>query len=522
MASDWISAFGMVASAALVATASLVLLMAWQARYGLGQSLFAAGKPTPAFLFAGQRLLDATPQALSLLPEGDESTAFSRTIAVLGPMFPDLPKLLEMLPKTGEAIIASGPSVAPAVQLRAEYAEGLTRLTLLDGGELPVGPADGSAVSVALNEELGLQRAVLSQAPALIWREDAVGAVTWANHAYLIRAAELLSRGDELSWPLPRIFATTDRTTTPRMRARLQLPGGPEWFDLERHPAGDGVLCYGLPANSAVAAETTLREFMQTLTKTFADLPIGLAIFDRARLLQLFNPALADLTLLAPGFLISHPSLGDFLDALRARAMLPEPKDYRSWQRQLIKVEHEAAQGLFEETWSLPGGQTYRVIGRPHPNGALAFMFEDISSEMIRTRRYRADLELGQAVIDAVDEAVTVFSQAGQLVMSNRAYAELWQHDPAVLLSEASIATLCAWWRTRSAPSLIWEDAVDFVTQIGDRTDWEGEIRLLDGRPLTCRFRSLAGGTSLIAFRPLPVDSGAQPAVTRSAALLSA
>jgi hypothetical protein len=45
-------------------------------------------------------------------------------------------------------------------------------------------------------------------------------------------------------------------------------------------------------------------------------------------------------------------------------------------------LEEEAASGLFEETWSLPGGQTYRVIGRPHPNGALAFMFEDISGLM--------------------------------------------------------------------------------------------------------------------------------------------
>jgi hypothetical protein len=164
--------------------------------------------------------------------------------------------------------------------------------------------------------------------------------------------------------------------------------------------------------------------------------------------------------------------------------------------------------GIFEETWSLPGGQTYRVIGRPHPNGALAFMFEDISSEMSRTRRYRADLELGQSVIDAVDEAVTVFSQAGQLVMSNAAYAQLWHHDPAVMLSDASIATLSAWWRDQSAPSLLWDDAVDFVGIMGDRTPWEGEARLLDGRLLTCRFRPLTGGATLITFRAGRSDAG--------------
>jgi PAS domain-containing protein len=167
----------------------------------------------------------------------------------------------------------------------------------------------------------------------------------------------------------------------------------------------------------------------------------------------------------------------------------------------LVRLEEEASMGLFEETWSLPGGQTYRVIGRPHPNGAIALMFEDISNEMSRTRRYRADLELGQSVIDAVEDAVAVFSQEGQLVMSNHAYAQLWQHDPQVLLSEASIATLCAWWRDHSAPTLLWVDATDFVTSAADRTPWEGEVRLLDGRLLSCRFRPLAGGATLVTFR---------------------
>jgi hypothetical protein len=38
------------------------------------------------------------------------------------------------------------------------------------------------------------------------------------------------------------------------------------------------------------------------------------------------------------------------------------------------------------------------------------------------------------------------------------------------------------------------------VTAFGDRSPWEGEIRLLDGRMVTCRFRPLAGGATLITF----------------------
>ena len=285
------------------------------------------------------------------------------------------------------------------------------------------------------------QRAVLSRAPVLMWKEAPDGSVIWANHAYLIRAVELLPEGEDLSWPLPKLFDQTAAPAGRLPRLKLQMPSGPEWFDLVRMPQGDDALCYALAADKAVQVETALREFMQTLTKTFADLPIGLAIFDRSRCLQMFNPSLADLTTLPPELLIGRPTLNAFLDAMRARAMIPEPRDYRSWRKQLARLEEEAAMGIFEETWSLPGGQTYRVIGRPHPNGALAFMFEDISNEMSRTRRYRADVELGQSVIDAVEDAVAVFSQGGQLVMSNHAYAQLWQHDPQVLLSEASITS---------------------------------------------------------------------------------
>ena len=497
MAGEWAMALGMVLTAFLVAMSALLLVTAWTARRPVRTpSVFDASPTRVAFLFDGDRLVDASPAARALLPEGEDDRALSRLLARFAPDFPNLSERLAALPRIGQLQIPSQPGTSPALVLKAEHVSGLTRLTV-EGGQENRGDA---ATAAALQQEVMAQRAVLSRAPVLMWKEAPDSTVIWANHAYLIRAVELLPEGEDLSWPLPKLFDhDPDKGRLPRLK--LQMPSGAEWFDLVRMPSGEETLCYALAADKAVQAETALREFMQTLTKTFADLPIGLAIFDRSRCLQMFNPALADLTTLAPELLISRPTLNAFLDAMRAKAMIPEPRDYRSWRKQLARLEEEAAMGLFEETWSLPGGQTYRVIGRPHPNGALAFMFEDISNEMSRTRRYRADLELGQSVIDAVEDAVAVFSQGGQLVMSNHAYAMLWQHDPQVLLSEASITTLCAWWRDHAAPSLLWDDATDYVSSAGDRTPWDGEVRLLDGRLVSCRFRPLTGGATLITFR---------------------
>ncbi|HEY6918902.1 MAG TPA: PAS-domain containing protein, partial [Tabrizicola sp.] len=464
-------------------------------------SIFDQSPDRVAFLFDGDRLLDASPSARALLPAGEDGRAMARLIARFGPDFTNLSENLASVPKLGQLTIPSRAGVSPALVLKAEHVAGLTRLTVEAAqGNQRSGPADAASVA-ALQQEVMAQRTVLSRSPVLMWKEAAAGAVIWANHAYLIRAVELLPEGEDLSWPLPKLFEQAEAGKGRLPRLKLQMPSGAEWFDLVRMPQGEETLCYAVAADKAVQAETALREFMQTLTKTFADLPVGLAIFDRSRCLQMFNPALTDLTTLAPELLISRPTLNAFLDAMRAKAMIPEPRDYRSWRKQLARVEEEASMGLFEETWSLPGGRTYRVIGRPHPNGALAFMFEDISNEMSRTRRYRADLELGQSVIDAVEDAVAVFSQGGQLVMSNAAYAQLWQHDPQVLLSEANVGTLCAWWRDHAAPTLLWDDAVDYVTSSGDRTPWEGEVRLLDGRLVNCRFRPLTGGATLITFR---------------------
>ncbi|MES2665575.1 MAG: PAS-domain containing protein [Pseudomonadota bacterium] len=509
MVFDWISSVGLMLTAVLAACVGLLSLASLrQAPDGPPDSLFAGFAPGMAvtgthFLFDGDTLVDATPAARALLTDSPvRGGAWLRLVARLGPRFPDLETRVLLLGESGQFMLAATGDGAPLL-LKGEMAGGLTRLTLID----PEGDANrtgtDSATLLSLQDEVQSLRLIVSNAPVLIWRERRDGEVIWANSAYLLRATDRLLTGQELSWPLPRMF---DRTASTQgaagQRQRLDMPDGLLWYDLMGVADGDGRMVFALPADATVTAESSLREFMQTLTKTFAHLPIGLAIFDRNRQLQLFNPALLDLTALQPDFLSARPTLMSVLDAMRERSMIPEPKDYRTWRKQMMDLEQAASSGLYEDTWSLPGGQTYRVIGRPHPNGALALMFEDISTEMSRTRRYRADLELSQSVFDALEEGIAVFSQSGNLVMTNAAYCRLWQHNPAELLSDAGIRSLNRWWRDNSAPSLMWDDAESYVYTLGDRDPWDGEVRLSDGRLIGCRFAGLAGGATLVSFRP--------------------
>lgn len=512
---DWLLGLGLGATAIFAALLGVTVLAALQSSVALPRnSIFSDERGGTVFMFDGDSLIDASPSARALLSASAvRGGPMTRLLAYLQPRFPDMEKRLIALPGQGRMTLASENAKLPPLVIHAEQRGGITRISLADPKADKLSPDVDLITQRAQSEELDQLRAIATQAPMMIWRELADGDVVWANAAYISRVTELLLPEQDLTWPLPRLFEKT--ASAQGVAGQRQRIGGNtgsgHWFDLVGQPEGDGRLVFALPSDAVVNAEGALRDFMQTLTKTFAHLPIGLAIFDRQRNLQLFNPALLDLTGLAPDFLSMRPTLAGVLDAMREKNMIPEPKDYRGWRKMMTEMEKGAASGLYEETWSLPSGQTYRVIGRPHPNGALALMMEDISTEMSRTRRYRADLELGQSVIDEIPDAIAVFSQSGQLVLSNLAYTDLWNHDPAATLGETTVATLCKYWSGLTAPTTIWAEVEDFAASVGNRDTWNAEARLVDGRLVSCRFAPIAGGATLASFRPITQTDGVVP-----------
>ncbi|MCB6177902.1 PAS-domain containing protein [Rhodobacter sp. Har01] len=503
---DWTFAFGMVLTASLVALASVTVVSALS-RQGRkpADSIFTQATPATVLLFDGDRLVDATASGRALLAAGlAGGKAWLQALARLEPMFPGLTLRLEGLQREGRFVLCSREDIEPPLVLRAENLGGLTRLTLVDSDAEQRQSGPDAAAELALREEAASMRDTLTHLPLLIWHTAPDGQVTWANGAYIQTAIERLEPGQDLNWPLPALFDPVTEDLAAPFRRSLRLGEELRWYELTTTPLDGRRLHVAQPVNKLVQAEMSLRDFMQTLTKTFAHLPIGLAIFDRNRVLQIFNPALIDLTGLPAEFLIGRPTLSMLLDAMREKSMLPEPKDYRSWRKQIVDLEEAAAKGLFEDTWSLPSGQTYRVTGRPHPNGALAFLFEDISSEMSRTRRYRADVALGRAVIDVIDQPVVVFAQDGSMTMANRAAVALWGPPQNGLGLDLHEPDAVATWRSLTAPTLLWNDLADYIGTMGAREPWDGEVRLKDGRLVECRVAPLPDGATMVTFRTVP------------------
>jgi PAS domain-containing protein len=505
-----------VLTAALFGTGAAFAALAMIARFDtrrhrLREFLIAGTTAETAFLFDAETILDATEAGYALLSaDGGSGGHRSQLVSALSPSFSGLDAALADLPERQRIILNSTDGQGA---LTLEWVEGLVRIRLSDTSAVTAN-SDRQSLRV-IQEELTTLRAITDKIPLLVWKQEPDGKITWANRAYMDLVDAVFPQDGVRGWPLPRLFemvALTQPSPTGRVRrASLRIAGAPErWFEIASCPLGEDILFTGAEADAVIKAETALRDFVQTLTKTFAHLTVGLAIFDRKRQLALFNPALTDLTQLPGDFLSRRPSLASFLDKMRERRMIPEPRDYTAWRRQLAELEKEAANSTYEDVWSLPTGQTFRVIGRAHPDGAVAFIFEDISAELSLTRRFRSELEMGQAVIDSLTDAIAVFAPSGVLALSNSAYARLWQSDPSRTLGTPTVIDAMALWGDACSPSPVWGEIRDYVHTHGDRAPWDDSVATKAGHEMLVRVTPLAGGSTMVAFSGPALDQDAR------------
>ena len=519
MQSTLIFAITLVATSALTMVAVLLIFGALR-RSKTGHKTTLSDGGDPAFLFEGDTLIDANPRGRSLLgalpPRRDaaEQSDWQRLINRLTRDFPNLEQGLAEL-AVGQTQTVSAQNGGANLELLAVRTADTLRLTLVDTD------AEGGTITLdrlshrAMQEELSLLRRLIDAAPFMFWREGAQDQITWANGAYLRHVA---TTSEVLTWPLPTVFPTGESEATQRIS--LDDPSHQsrkKWFDVSRVNDDDGQLVFALPADEAQQAESAKRDFIQTLTKTFATLPIGLAVFDRTRRLQMFNPALTDLTGLEIEFLLSKPGLEGFLNRMRDKHVLPEPRDYRSWARRLLDIESVAAFGEFEETWTLPSGQTFRVSTNPHPDGALAFLIEDITSETHLTRHVRAEMETSQSVLNQFDSAIAVFSTSGQLVLTNSAFSSLWTLDGEETLTAVTLPEALENWREVSNNPQLWMRVAALALPNSDEpTPVTGIMALPDGERFLVTARRTSTGALMIEFSQMAENETAPEADSRA------
>jgi PAS domain-containing protein len=473
-----------------------VLLGAGFAGVTIAVLAFFSGRPTPSkaipdqdsslkLLFEDGHLVDADNTIWPLLDDHGAKPAWTDVRKALLPILPDLPVSLGHPVRGGTSDLRV--EIAPTdfghrVTVTPERTDRKDWFTVL-----------ANAV------ELARLRPALIHAPDPIWSMGPDGTFQWGNDAFFACAA--LGGG-------PKAFAghVSDLLSQPKVlrsrRFKLDAPGAgrSRWLEVSTKETEAGTLFFAASIDAVVQAEEAQRNFVQTLSKTFANLSTGLAIFDRDRRLALFNPALIDLSGVSVEFLSGRPALFEFFDKLREQQIMPEPKNYDDWRERMAKLVAAASDDRFRETWNLAGGQTFDVTGRPYPDGAIAFLFNDITAEVSLTRGFRTELETLQSMLDAMDDAVAVFNQQGVLTVCNAAYKAMWQVDPDTCLTESTIVDATQDWKAAFHPSPVWPDLRDFVMTTAERAGWDSELRSKDGREVICRIDPICYGSTLIRF----------------------
>lgn len=464
------------------------------------------------FLFRNGYLVEHSGNVGFLLPEPiDHLRAWDELADALGLMVDGVSGAMDDLRETGRAFRLEGRIGCDCLNV-VGMREG-------DGLRVSVSSAEAAEGSLrvgveglhALEAEMALLTASADTSPAASWVEDAEGRVVWANDAYQSVVARCFGPEACRGWPFVALFPEEEGAVPGRTRRQVvDLEGAPLWFEvLPGAPDAAGLRhAHASALDAVVAAEDGLRTFMQTLTKTFAYLPTGLAMFDRSRTLAMFNPALMDMTGLDGAWLSRRPKLEDFFDALRERRRLPEPRDYKTWREGLSDLSRVGATGVYRETWTLPTGQTYCVTVRPQPDGGMALMMEDVSEDVSADRAHRLERDALAGALAACGDAVVVFAADGQRIAANAAAeAALVEATGAPL--PATLDASIRLWRDAFLPSPAWGDlrgAARPDAPAPRPVAWTERLRRGDGPDVPMRILPGAAGGLTLAFAFPPDD----------------
>ncbi|MEO1315083.1 MAG: PAS-domain containing protein [Pseudomonadota bacterium] len=344
---------------------------------------------------------------------------------------------------------------------------------------------------------------LLNTGSAIAWHRGQDGEMIWSSGGVNTRDGSVTAQQTVALVSARPGETGADENGVVRSRIEILPAGAIEPLPLQVIEvfAADGSAT-GIATDATVAAqaERTLSRFVQTMTETFAHLTAGLAIFDRNQKLVLFNPAFAQMLQLDPAWLANRPSLRDAIDALRTKRRIPELMDFHAWRERLLSLFDNPERVDFDEVWHLADGSNIKVIARPHPHGSLAFVFDDISDRVRLEQRYRQSIDLQEATLDRLHEALVVFGTNGRLQIVNDAFHEIFGTDPATVRPgrhAREIVTLCA---GLTVEAETWDQVAGFITAADAREPFTAALTLGSNRRLRLRVAPLpGGGTMLVA-----------------------
>ena len=249
------------------------------------------------------------------------------------------------------------------------------------------------------------------------------------------------------------------------------------------------------------SSKDALKRFTETLSTTFASMPGGLAIFDADKSLYLFNPALSSLLDLDPVWLARRPSISAFVSMLREKRNLPEKQNFLAWRRLLTGLQDTDPQNTYDDEWTLPDGRIFRVSGQPHPRGAVAFLFEDISASIASDRQRYSEANMNKSILDELPDAVAIIQSSGLASFTNTKFIELFGKEFCETLRERGMNDLSKDIVLGSDVAAFWSKLRTSVSMTENPARWKQRLTDQEGEDMLANVSALPDGSTLLILR---------------------
>ena len=264
---------------------------------------------------------------------------------------------------------------------------------------------------------------------------------------------------------------------------------------------GGGAVVWTWDVTAAEGAADTLARQSAAQSLILAQVADAVAVFDSDDRLVFHNAAFARLWDLEPAWLAEGPTHGAILDRLRRHRRLPEVADFARFRAEEL-ARRQRLEPAPEAVWRIAGDRTLRVLSLPHPGGGLVRLFSDITPEIRLKSQWNQLIQVRQATLDKLNDAVAVFGGDARLKLHNEAFQRLWGLPDEALGSEPAFDDLAERCMILVHDGRFW---AELKGRIGDpdpgvRAAAEGELRTGDGRRLAWQSRPLPDGATLVSF----------------------
>ena len=370
--------------------------------------------------------------------------------------------------------------------------------------------------------------AFLDSLPHPAWITGAGGALIWANRAWLVSVDaetvdQAVRKGAAFDHSAAALATEAARAGQRKEEViRATSAGQRRAFQVSAIPLeGGGAAAVAIDVSGVEEVREQLRQHNLAHDQTLNRLDDAVALFGPDKRLTFHNTAFAELWGLEPAWLADKPTHGEVLDRLRQRRRLPETVDYGVWKAKEL-AWYETLDAAPDELWSTPDGKTLRVVRQPHPFGGLLVLFADMTGEIRLRAQYNAQVQVQQATLDKLNDAVAVFGSDGRLRLHNEAFEQFWRLTPAVVTQAGDFDRLSEACLPLLPDRLFWKEVKARVADPGPqaRAPISGEIRTSDRRAVAWQTRPLPDGATLIAFSDITATRELEQAVEeRSAAL---